>query len=155
MNLPGLTASDVKVLKLLQNDCDQPRAELAEAAGMSSSTFWRRVQDLEQKGAIRKRVALLDPDVVGMPVCVFLSVNMVNHEVKTRERFETFVSSTPEIMECYSVTGGADYILKVRAKSVSDFERFLMETILGNNSVASASSQISLRQLKYSTEIPI
>ena len=98
---------------------------------------------------------MLDPEIVGVPVCVFLSVNLVGHEAKIRKSFESFIQSAPEIMECFSVTGGFDYMLIVRTKSVLDFETFLMEQILGHPSVASASSQISLRQHKYSTELPI
>jgi len=122
---------------------------------MSQSTLWRRVNELESAGAIKKRVALLDPDIVGLSVCVFLSINLVNHTAKVRAEFEAFVEQSPQIMECFSVTGGFDYMLIVRARSVLAFEAFLMDEVLGHKSVASASSQIALRQHKYSTELPL
>ena len=150
-----LSVADIRVLKLLQNDIGMSRQELADAAGMSPSTLWRRVTELEATGAIRGRVALLDHEAIGVPVCAFLSVNLVSHETDIRRKFESLIDATPEIMECFSVTGGFDYMLIIRTKSVADFESILMERILGHPSVASTSSQISLRQHKYSTELPI
>nr|WP_070959248.1 Lrp/AsnC family transcriptional regulator [Hyphomonas sp. Mor2] len=150
-----LTPADIRVLRLLQRDLDSTKQELAEMAGMSPSTLWRRVHEMEEIGAIRKRVALLDPNVIGFPTCVFLSVNLAGHEKVVREQFEEFVMQTPQIMECFSITGAFDYMLIVRARSVSEFETFLMERVLGHKSVASAVSQVALRQHKYSTEFPI
>jgi Lrp/AsnC family transcriptional regulator len=151
----NLTPADIRVLKLLQKDIGATRQDLAEAAGMSASTLWRRVSELEENGAIRARVALLDHEAVGVPVCAFLSVNLESHDKSTRKSFEALVEATPEIMECFSVTGAFDYMLIVRTKSVSEFEHILMDRILGHKSVASTSSQISLRQHKYSTELPL
>lgn len=151
----SLSPPDIRLLRLIQRDWSKSRQTLADAAGMSASTLWRRLTDLQRSGAIRKRVALLDPIIADLPVCVFLSVNLVNYDAATREAFETFVGITPEIMECFSVTGEFDYMLIVRSKSVIAFEQFLMERILGQKSVASASSQISLREHKYSTELPL
>lgn len=150
-----LTSSDHRVLKLVQQDWGRSRQDLAEAAGMSPSTLWRRLTDLENSGAIKKRVALLDPTILGVPICVLISVNLVNYDAPTRQKFETFVQITPEIMECFSMTGGFDYMLIVRATTVMAFENFLMDKILGHSSVATASSQVSLRQHKYTTEIPV
>lgn len=150
-----LSESNLKVLRLVQKEWGSSRQQLAEAAGMSVSTLWRRLTELEKGGAIRKRVALLDPAVVNVPVCVFISVNLESHDTNTRQKFEDFVSQSSEIMECFSITGAFDYMLIVRSRSVMAFETFLMEDILGHPSVASASSQISLRQHKYSTELPI
>lgn len=150
-----LTAADLKLLKLVQQNSNMNRQELADKAGMSPSTLWRRLSELEATGAIAKRVALLDPEVVGIPVCVFVSVNMAGHDRTTRGAFEQFVTDAPEIAECFSVTGAYDYVLMVRARSIAEFEEFLMHKILGHASVASAYSQIALRQHKYTTELPV
>lgn len=151
----SLTAADFKLLKLLQSDASATRQELADAAGMSLSTLWRRMSELEEIGAIHKRVVLLDPAGVGLPVCVLVSVNVAAHDRDTRTRFEDFVSDTPDIVESYSVTGTYDYMLIIRARDIAAFEEFLMNRILGHPSVASAYSQIALRQTKYSTELPL
>ena len=150
-----LSESDRKLLRLLQNDLSLSKQELAERVGMSTSTLWRRQTELEELGLIKRRVALVDPDRAGMPICVFVSVNMANHEKKDRIAFERFVADTPEILECYSVTGAHDYMMIVRTGSVADFQTFLMTKILGHPAVATASSQIALGTQKYTTEIPV
>tara|TARA_Y100000052_G_scaffold26765_2_gene32398 strand:- start:19067 stop:19528 length:462 start_codon:yes stop_codon:yes gene_type:complete len=150
-----LTAKDVEILRLLQDGNEDSRQKLAERVGMSSTTLWRRINELEAAGVIRQRVALLDAEKIGLPVSVFVFVNLKNYHVETREAFETFVEESGQIMECYSVTGATDYILQLRCKSVRDFETFLMERILMHPGVESASSQISLRQHKYTTALPI
>ncbi len=150
-----LSETDLAVLRAIQEDASLTARELAEKLGMSPSTLWRRVNELEQVGAIEGRVALLNPDKVGLPVCVFVFINMVNHDKQTLTDFVRFVNDTASIMECFAVTGAHDYTLIIRAGSVGAFEQILMEQILPHASVASASSQISLRQHKYSTALPL
>ncbi len=150
-----LTDSDRAVLRAVQEDADATVRELAERLGMSPSTVSRRLAELEQVGAIHRRVALLDPDRVGFPVCVFVAVNLVNHSRETRRQFEALVMNTPEVLECFSVTGTHDYTLIIRTHSVGEFEHILMEKILADDSVAQASSQIALRQHKYTTALPL
>ena len=150
-----LTDSDRAVLRAVQEDADATVRELAERLGMSPSTVSRRLAELEQVGAIQRRVALLDADRVGFPVCVFVAVNLVNHSRETRRKFESLVMGTPEILECFSVTGTHDYTLIIRTHSVGEFEHMLMEKILADDSVAQASSQIALRQHKYTTALPL
>ena len=143
------------MLRAVQEDADATVRELAERLGMSPSTVSRRLAELEQVGAIHRRVALLDADRVGFPVCVFVAVNLVNHSKETRRQFEALVMGTPEILECFSVTGTHDYTLIIRTHSVGEFEHMLMEKILADDSVAQASSQIALRQHKYTTALPL
>jgi Lrp/AsnC family transcriptional regulator len=149
----SLSETDIAVLRAIQQDASLTTRELAEKLGMSPSTLWRRVNELEQVGAIEGRVALLNPDKVGLPVCVFVFINMVNHDKQTLTDFVRFVNDTASI--CFAVTGAHDYTLIIRAGSVGAFEQILMEQILPHASVASASSQIALRQHKYSTALPL
>jgi len=150
-----LTDSDRSVLRAIQSDASKTVRELADELGMSSSTVSRRLSELEQAGAIERRVALLDASRVGFPVCVFVLVNLVDHARATRRQFESLVKSTPEILECFSVTGTHDYTLILRTRSVGEFEHILMERVLAHESVAQASSQIALRQHKYTTALPL
>ncbi len=150
-----LSHSDRAVLRAVQDDADATVRELAERLGMSPSTVSRRLSELEQVGAIQRRVALLDAERVGFPVCVFVAVNLVNHSQETRKQFESLIMNTPEVLECFSVTGMHDYTLILRTRSVGEFEHILMEQILADDSVAQASSQIALRQHKYSTALPL
>ncbi|MDJ0698491.1 MAG: Lrp/AsnC family transcriptional regulator [Woeseiaceae bacterium] len=150
-----LSDADVKVLRAIQANATGSARELAERLGMSPSTVWRRLNELEQVGAIKGRVAIVDPERVGFPVCVFVFVNLKDYEKTTLRRFERFVNATPEILECFAVTGTNDYTLITRSRSVGEFERLLMDRILAHDSVASATSQFALRQHKYSTALPI
>lgn len=150
-----LNAQDKAILKELQSGSEEGRLQLAERLGMSSTTLWRRVNELKKSGVIKGDVTLLNPEKIGFPVCVFVFVNLKDYSRETRLSFETFIQDAPEIMECFSVTGQNDYTLIVRSRSVSDFETFLMEKILGQPGVESASSQIALRQHKYTTAFPI
>lgn len=151
----SLSAKDSEILRLLQLGKASSRQEIADAVGMSPTTVWRRINELEAAGYIREQVTLLDPERVGVPVCVFVFVNLKNYHVDTRISFEAFVEKAPEVMECYSLTGANDYVLMLRCRSVMDFERFLMEEILAHQGVEAASSQISLRQHKYTTALPL
>ncbi len=150
-----LSAQDISILNELQSGAAEGRTQLAEKLGMSPTTLWRRVNELKKSGVIRGDVTLLDPDQVGYPVCVFVFVNLKDYNRDTRHAFEAFIEDTPQIMECFSVTGAYDYTLIVRSRSVSDFETFLMEEVLSHPGVESASSQIALRQHKYTTAFPL
>ncbi len=147
--------ADLRVLRLLQKDLSISRQAMADSAGLSASTLWRRIGELEAAGVVRKQVALLDPIKVGCPVCVFVSVDLVDYEDATRISFEQFIETTAEVMECYAMTGTHDYILLVRATGVDAFEQFLMQRVLRHPAVREATSQIALRQLKYETALPL
>ena len=150
-----LSKSDKSILSELQAGGGDGRTKLAEKIGLSATTLWRRVKELTDVGVIRAQVTLLDPDKLGYPVCVFVFVNLKDYSKESRKGFEEFIEGSAQIMECFSVTGVNDYIMIVRCRSVGDFERFLMEQVLSHPSVESASSQISLRQHKYTTAIPL
>ena len=150
-----LSDSDRAVLRAIQVDAGATVRELAEQLNMSPSTVSRRLAELEQVGAIQRRVALLDAEKVGFPVCVFVSIDLVDHAPETRRSFEQLVRRTREILECFSVTGTHDYTLIIRTHSVGEFEHILMERLLADDAVAQASSQIALRQHKYSTALPL
>ena len=150
-----LTEADRAVLRAVQHDASATVRELADQLNMSPSTVSRRLAGLEDAGAIRCRVTLLNEEKVGFPVCAFVAIHLVNHASQTRASFEKLVDNTPEILECFAVTGTNDYTLIIRTQSVGKFESILMDKILAHDAVAQASSQIALRQHKYSTELPI
>lgn len=143
------------MLKHLQTDISRPRQEIADAVGMSATTLWRRVNELESTGVIAKTVALVDAHKAGLDVCVLVSVSLKSHEPSTRASFEEAINQHAHVVECFLVTGGSDYMLIVRTSTVSAFETILMEDILGHPAVATASSNIALRQSKYTTALPL
>lgn len=144
-----------ELLRAIQEDAALTLEQLAEKISVSHSTLWRRLRELEAKEIIRSRVTILDPGKAGFTVCAFVYVNIVSHSNKNRRAFETLVKSTPEILECFSITGPHDYLLKIRVKDIAAYEFILMEKILAHEAVASASSNIALREHKSTTALPV
>jgi len=149
-----LTASDLSLLGALQGDVTLSQIELAERAGLSRTSVWRRVRELEDAGVIDARVALLDPGSLGLQIHVLLSVTMVKHSDETRQAFEQHVQDLPEVMECFSVSGDRDYVLQIISRDMESYNEFLNTKILHHSSVHSASSSFALRRVKYTTTLP-
>ena len=150
----NLSASDRKLLMALQSDTALSQIELAERSGLSRTSVWRRVRELEDAGVIEGRVALLNPKSLGLLIHVLLSVTMVEHSDKIRKSFETHVEQLPEVMECFSVSGDRDYVLQIISRDMESYNEFLNTKILHHSSVRSASSSFALRRVKYTTTLP-
>jgi len=150
----SLDAIDRRIVEELQADATLSHADLGERVGASSASCWRRVKALEQAGVLLATVRLVDPAAVGRGVTVICNLRLRNHGRAPRAEFEAFVRSRPEILECYSMSGEWDYLLRVVAADVADYERFLMRSLLEQPSVANASSHFALSQTKYTTAIP-
>jgi Lrp/AsnC family transcriptional regulator len=150
-----LNESHLRILRALQKNCALPLDQLAKAISISQSTLWRRIQELDADGVIVRRIAVLDPRRMGLTVCAFVNINLVSQSVQHRDDFQALVQETREITQCYSVTGPHDYCLIIWVRDIESYEELLMNKILSHPSVASASSNIVLRQQKYTTELPI
>lgn len=150
-----LTSSDRKLLKALQADAGLSQIDIAEKSGLSRTSVWRRVRELEEAGVIGKKVALLEPRSLGLQIHVLLSVTMVQHSDRVRQSFETHVEKLPEVLECFSVSGERDYVLQIISKDMDSYNTFLNTKILHHDSVHSASSSFALRRVKYTTELPV
>jgi Lrp/AsnC family leucine-responsive transcriptional regulator len=146
---------DRRILARLQDNARLTNVELAEAVGLSPSPCLRRVRDLEGSGVIRRYVALLDPATVGLPVSVFVNVTLERQIEAALERFEAAILKRPEVMECYLMTGDADYLLRVVTADLSAYERFLVEHLTRVPGVASIKSSFALKQVKYRTALPL
>jgi len=150
----NLSRSERKLLKALQQDVTHSQIELAERSGLSRTSVWRSVRELEDAGVIRAKVALLNPKSLGLQIHVLLSVTMVKHSDKVRASFETHVEDLPEVMECFSVSGERDYVLQIISRDMESYNEFLNTKILHHASVHSASSSFALRRVKYTTALP-
>ena len=150
-----LSRSDKRLLEALQRDAALSQSDLAEIAGMSRSSVWRRIRDFEESGLIRGQVALVDPRQVGISLQVLLSVAMTEHTDENRHDFERFVESLPEVTECFSVSGERDYVLQVVAPDMDAYTNFLNQQILKHPAVRSASSTFVLKRVKYITRLPL
>lgn len=146
---------DRRIVERLQADGSLSSAELAQSVGASSASTWRRIKALEANGVLGRTVRLVNADAVGRCVNVLCNIRMRNHEAEHREVFERFVDERPEVMECFSMSGDWDYLLRIVAADVSDYNRFLMSTLLPHPSVAAGSSHFALAMTKYTTALPV
>jgi DNA-binding Lrp family transcriptional regulator len=151
----NLSVSDYGLLMALQENASLSQIELAQRSGLSRTSVWRRIHELEEAGIIENRVALLNPKSLGLLIHVLLSVSMIEHSEKIRKSFETYVSGLPEVMECFSVSGERDYVLQIISRDMESYNGFLNEKILHHSSVRSASSSFALRRVKYTTVLPL
>ena len=151
----SLDAIDRHILENLQNDARMRNVELAEKVGLSPSPCLRRVGNLEETGVIRGYATLVDAEAVGLPVSVFVSVTLEKQIEKALEKFEKEIRARPEVMECYLMTGEADYLLRVVTADLSAYERFLIEHLTRIPGVASIKSSFALKQVAYRTALPI
>jgi DNA-binding Lrp family transcriptional regulator len=150
-----IDAIDLKILTELQSDGTLSNAVLAERVGASSASCWRRIKALEESGVLSKTVRLVDAQKVGRGINVICHVRMKNHQPENIAAFQSFVAERPEIMDCYMMSGDWDYLLRVVAGDVADYEQFLMRGLLRHSSVATASSHFALSQVKYQTAVPL
>lgn len=150
-----LSRSDIQLLALLQENAGLSQVELAERSGLSRTSVWRRVRDLESAGLIRGQVVLLDPKKAGFHIRVLLAVALTEHTDQNRDSFESHMISLPEVIECFSASGDRDYVLQIVARSMEDYDRFLNAKVLKHPAVQSANSTFVLRDVKYSTALPL
>lgn len=151
----GLDEIDLRILRRLQTDTRVSNVDLAAAVGLSQSPCLRRVRQLEAGGVIARQVALVDQNAVGLPVSVFLQVSLERQVEDALRVFEAAVAAWPEVMECYLMTGNADYMLRVVAADLGAYERFLMDHLTRVPGVASIRSSFALKQVVYKTALPI
>jgi len=150
-----LTDQDVKILDLMQANCDRSSAEVAEALNMSQSPCWRRINRLEKEGFIQKKVAILDRKALNMDLVAFTTVNLSQAGRKNMELFENAISKLSEVVECYTMTGSWDYMLKVVVKDIRQYEQFVRKRLLEVPAIGELHSHISVTEIKNTTELPL
>lgn len=150
-----LDAIDRRLLGELQRDASLSHAELAERVGASTASCWRRIRALEADGVLGRPVRLVDPVRIGRGVNVICHIRMKNHSTEATEAFESFVAAHDEIIECYSMSGDWDYLLRILVADVEDYNRFLMRMVFRHPFVATGSSHFALAQVKYTTAVPL
>jgi Lrp/AsnC family transcriptional regulator, leucine-responsive regulatory protein len=157
LNMPQTTldAIDWRILDRLQGEARIPNVELARAVHLSPSPCLSRVKALEQSGVVSRYVTLLDPLKVGLTVSVFIQVSLEKQMRNALDTFETSVLAREEVMECYLMTGDADYLLRVIVPDVQSIERFIVDYLAKIPGVASIKSSFALKQVKYKTALPL
>jgi Lrp/AsnC family leucine-responsive transcriptional regulator len=150
-----LDETDWRILAALQEDARLTNAELAERVFLSPSPCLRRVRDLEQAGFIRRYVTLLDPLKLGLTVSVFIQVSLEKQMRGALDTFENSVLAREEVMECYLMTGDADYLLRVVVSDMQSLERFIVDYLAKIPGVSNIRSSFALKQVKYKTALPL
>ncbi|WP_165675538.1 Lrp/AsnC family transcriptional regulator [Metapseudomonas otitidis] len=150
-----LSPIDRKILRLLQHNADLSAAEVAERVELSQSPCWRRIHRLQEEGLIERKVALLNPQRLGFSITVFVNVKLSAHGRNNLTEFEDAIVGYPEVLECYTMAGGSDYLLKVVAKDIAGYERFLRDHLLQRPHVQEAHSNIAMSEVKRTTELPL
>ncbi|AXU20921.1 Lrp/AsnC family transcriptional regulator [Novosphingobium sp. ERN07] len=146
---------DRKILAELQADPELAIHALAERVGLSQTPCWRRLRKLEAEGIILGRVLLLDPARLGYPISVYVELKLNRHDDETLGQFEDLVSRHPQIVECFAMSGQSDFIMRILARSVSDYEQFARTTLLRFPAVSAINSSFALKTIKLDRGVPM
>ena len=150
-----LDSVDITILTELQDHGRLTNAELAERVGLSASAYHRRVKALEQAGVIDRYVAILSEKALGRGITVYVQVTLDNQKRETLVAFEEAVETVPEVMECYLMSGDADYLVRVLVRDANDYERVHREVLSGLPGVARLVSSFTIRRVFSRTTMPV
>ena len=146
---------DKKIIFILQRQADLPLSEISKRVGLSQTPCWNRIRKLEEDGVIEKKVTLINKRKVNLPITVFLMITVRNHNSDWMKKFSEILKKYKNILEAHRITGSqADYIIKVVAESIEEYDEF-QQVLIKNIEFNSMSSGISLQELKSTTILPI
>jgi Lrp/AsnC family transcriptional regulator len=145
---------DRRLLELLQRDATTPVAELAQQVNLSQTPCWKRVQRLKENGVIRSQVALCDARKLGVGTTVFVSIRTNQHNEAWAQQFTDTVSTIPEVVEVYRMSGDTDYLLRVVVSDIDDYDR-IYKRLIREVPLHDVSSSFAMEQIKYSTALPV
>ena len=148
-----LDNKDLTILRLLQADASLSMNELAERCALSRTAVWRRVRELGEEGVIRARVTRLDPARMGFPLTVFALVRTNQHSDEWFGKFAAVVAAIPEILEFHRTSGDLDYLLRIVARDMQDYDR-VYKTLIKAVELADVSSTFVMETIKSDTALP-
>lgn len=153
--MSGLDRVDAKIVQRMQKDGKLSNTKLASELALSETACWRRLKRLEEEGVITDYQANLDRRKLGFGVMAFVQLTCNQHDAETTERFERTIEQCDNVMACHNTTGEADFLLQVVAIDLDDYSRFVDQVLRKLPGVSAISSNISLRELKSSTRLPV
>lgn len=148
-------ATDLKLLRALQAEPTLSVAELGERIGLSHTPCWRRVKRLEAEGLIKGRNVVLNADALGFPITVFCFIRLKQHDKASMDSFEESARIHPNIVQCYTMSGEQDYLLRVVAPSIKAYERLLKTDLLSLPCVGQMNSSFAMSEIKNTLDLPI
>jgi Lrp/AsnC family transcriptional regulator len=146
--------TDRRILAILQEDSSLPVAEIAARVNLSQTPCWRRIQKLEEAGVIQSRVAILEPEKIGLGLTVFVEIQTGDHSQDWLEAFARAINTMPEVMEVYRMAGDVDYLLRLAVANMAaydDFYRRLIALVPMKN----VTSRFAMERVKYTTAYPL
>ena len=146
---------DRKILNAFQKNARLSNVELAEQVGLSPSPCLERVKALTKAGIIKRHVTLLDPEKLNLSLNVFIQISLKQQSEALLETFEQTVTSLPEVLECYLMTGDYDYLIRVAVADVNALREFILNHLTRIKAVSNIRSSLALKQVKYETALPI
>ncbi|MGD9294495.1 MAG: Lrp/AsnC family transcriptional regulator [Roseobacter sp.] len=146
--------TDLKILKLLQRDSDVSLDAIGERVHLSRNACWRRIKALETSGVIKRRVALLDADKLGLPLVVMMMVRTQEHSEEWAERFRAATRDMPEILGVYRMTGDLDYLIRARVADMADYDR-LYRNLIGRVALSDVSASFVMEEIKDTHCLPL
>jgi Lrp/AsnC family transcriptional regulator len=150
-----LSAVDIRILEQMQKDSSLSTVELAERVGLSQSPCWRRLQRLKDEGFIKAEVAVLERAKLGSTLLIFANLKMGTLTEEKRAEFVRRVENTPEILECHTLFGEMDVMIKVLAPSLDWYQKFIFSVILKLPGVVDIQSTVTLAEIKSTTALPL
>jgi len=149
-----MDAIDRKILAVVQQDASLSVAEIGQRVGLSSTPCWKRLQRLEAEGVILRRVALIEPEKIGLGVTVYVSIETGDHSNEWLKRFAEVVSAMPEVMEFYRMAGDVDYMLRVVVTDIAGYDVFYKKLIAAIP-LKNVTSRFAMERIKSTTALPI
>jgi Lrp/AsnC family transcriptional regulator len=145
---------DRKLIGLLQQDCTLSIAQLADQVGLSPTPCWKRIQKMEASGVITRRVALIDPERIGLGLTVYVAIEAGDHTPDWLARFAAGVAAMPEVIEVYRMAGEVDYMLRVVCADMAEYDRFY-KRLIGVAPLKNVTSRFAMERIKQTTEYPL
>ena len=149
-----MDAIDRKILAEVQRDASLSVAEIGNRVGLSSTPCWKRLQRLEADGVITRRVALVDPDKIGLGITVFVSVETGDHSEDWLGQFAETIGAMPEVMEFYRMAGDVDYMLRVVVPDIAGYDTFYKK-LIATVPLKNVTSRFAMERIKSTTALPV
>ncbi len=146
--------TDRKILAILQEDASLAVSEIAARVNLSQTPCWRRIQRLEQSGVIQRRVALVDPDAIGLGLTAFVEIETGDHSGEWLERFAEAMQAMPEVMEVHRMAGDVDYLLRIAIPNMAAYDAFYRR-LVSALPLKNVTSRFAMERVKYTTAYPL
>ena len=149
-----MDSTDRKILAILQEDASLSVADVAARVNLSQTPCWRRIQKLADSGVITKRVALVDPDALGLGLTVFVEIETGDHSTEWLGRFAAAIKEMPEVMEIYRMAGDVDYMLRITVPNMASVDTFY-QRLISLVPLKNVTSRFAMERVKYTTAYPV